>query len=387
MNQPSSSRITSPDVLRGFVIVLMVLDHIRDFFGATAFQPEDLSQTYPALFFTRWITHLCAPIFVFLAGTSAWLYGDKIKNTSVLSRFLLTRGLWFVALEFLVVNTSLMFDWPWHKGFVFVQVLWAIGVSMIVLAALVRLPLRWILGIGAILIVGHNLLDSIRPEYWGGLGWLWKVLHVGGSYIPFTGSFGLVVAYPLIPWIGVMALGYAFGPVMRWAPAERQAFLLRWGFGVLAFFVALRATNWYGDLQDWSPQDRGGVYSVLSFLNATKYPPSLLYLCMTLGLGALLLWLFERWKGPVTSFLQVFGQVPFFFYIIHFSLVHLLSKLYYGWEYDFFFSSLDSWPKDYVHNLGLVYAVWAVFIGSMYFVCRWYGNYKFSHTHWWLKYL
>ena len=389
MQNSTTSRLSSLDVLRGFIIVLMALDHIRDFFGQAPFQPEDLSQTWPALFFTRWITHLCAPLFVFLAGVSAWLYGNKVQDVNKLSRFLLTRGFWFIILEFAVVNLSLMFAWPWDKGFVFVQVLWAIGVSMVVLSGLVYLPVRWIAGIGIVMVLGHNLLDGVPPEAWGGFGWLWKVLHVGGSWIPFneSQSFGLVVAYPMIPWIGVMALGYVFGPVMRWEAPRRQRLLAKLGIGLILFFIALRATNWYGDLRDWAPQERGIVYSLLSFLNATKYPPSLLYLCMTVGPGLLLLLLFERWKGPVTSFLRVFGQVPFFFYLIHFSMIHVLSKLYYGWDVDFFFGSQEKWPPGYTPNLGLVYTVWFLFIGAMYFVCRWYGRYKFSHDHWWLKYI
>lgn len=389
MNNSLAHRISSPDVLRGFVIVVMALDHIRDFFGPTAFRPEDLAQTSPALFFTRWITHICAPVFMFLAGTSAWLYGEKVQDKKVLSRYLLTRGLWFVVLEFLVVNLSLMLDWPWNKGFVIATVLWAIGLSMIVLAGLARLPLRWILGIGAVMIAGHNLLDGIGPEAWGSFGWLWQVLHVGGSFIPLSTNppFALISTYPLIPWIGVMAVGYAFGPVLRWETTKRQRFLAQWGIGLLLFFIALRATNWYGDLNDWAPQPRGDVYSVLSFLNVSKYPPSLLFLCVTLGIGALLLLLFERWKSPVTSFFQVFGRVPFFFFLIHFSLVHLLSRLYYGWDADFFATAPDTWPSDYVPNLGVVYTVWVLFIGAMYFVCRWYGQYKFSHNYRWLKYL
>lgn len=382
-------RISSPDVLRGFVIVVMALDHIRDYFGTTPFQPEDLTQTYPALFFTRWITHLCAPTFIFLAGTSAWLYGNKIQDTRKLSRFLFTRGLWFVLLEFLVGNTSMMFDWPWNKGFLLALVIWAIGISMIALSVLVYLPMRWIMGIGITMIVGHNLLDSISPEMLGSFGWLWKILHVGGSFIPLAanGSFGFVVAYPLIPWIGVMALGYSFGPVMRWESKRRQRFLWQVGLGLIVFFLALRATNFYGDLRDWAPQERGFTYSILSFLNVTKYPPSLLFLSITLGISALLLLLFERWKGVIPSFFENFGRVPFFFYLVHFPFVHLLSKMYFGWNTDFLFGSKDTIPPDYVPNLGLVYAVWVFVIAVMYFLCKWYGRYKFSHTQWWLKYL
>ncbi|MCB0530530.1 MAG: hypothetical protein KDC65_18765, partial [Saprospiraceae bacterium] len=178
----------------------------------------------------------------------------------------------------------------------------------------VRLPLAWSAGIGIALIAGHNLLDGVTPESWGSLGWLWKFLHIGFAWVPFNEqqSFGFLVVYPLIPWVGVMAAGYATGPVMRWEAARRQTWLLRAGLALILLFIALRASNWYGDPVDWAPQSRGPVYSLLSFLNVAKYPPSLLFLCMTLGPGFLLLVLFERWKSPLTDFFQVYGRVPFF---------------------------------------------------------------------------
>ncbi len=280
-----------------------------------------------------------------------------------------------------------MFDWPWNKGFLLAVVIWVIGLSMILLAALVHLSMRWILGVAIVLIAGHNLLDWVKPEMWGSLAWLWKVLHMGGSFILLSAQppFGLVIAYPLIPWIGVMALGYAFGPVMRWEADRRHRFLLQTGLGTIVFFIVLRATNLYGDLTDWAPQERGFIYSVLSFINTAKYPPSLLYLCMTLGPASLFLLLFERWKGAIPSFFQVFGQVPFFFYLIHFSFAHVLSRFYYGWDSDMIFNFKA--VSGYVYDLKIVYLAWALVIGAMYFVCRWYGKYKFSHNYWWLKYL
>ena len=242
-------------------------------------------------------------------------------------------------------------------------------------------------------MLGHNLLDGISPEVWGSFGWLWKILHVGGSFILLHENppFGFVVAYPLIPWIGVMALGYVFGPVMRWEATRRQRLLWQLGVGLIVFFIVLRTGNWYGDLSPWASQERGTVYSLLSFLNATKYPPSLLYLCMTLGPGFLLLLLFERTKGPIQAFFQVFGQVPFFFYLTHFVLVHGLSRLYFyvvhGWQVDFFSIPPDKWPAGYSSNLVVVYLAWALFVAAMYFPCKWYGKYKFSHDYWWLKYI
>lgn len=392
-NVNTSNRVSSLDVLRGLVIVIMALDHVRDFFAATPFAPEDVSQTTPAWFFTRWVTHFCAPVFVFLAGAGAYLYGLKAGSARALSRFLLVRGLWLVFLEFTVINLSWMFEWPWNEGFMFGQVIWVIGVSMIVLAGLSRLPLPWVVGFGLVLIAGHNLLDGIRPEMLGSLGWLWTFLHIGFGWIPFNAeqSFGFLVVYPLIPWVGVMALGYAFGPVMRWAPERRQKWLWRAGLGIILLFVALRTTNWYGDAQHWAPQEKGVVYSLLSFLNTSKYPPSLLYLCMTLGPGMLLLLWFERWRGAVPAFLQVFGRVPFFFYFLHFSIINAASRAYFylakGWHVDFFSNPPAKWPEGYEPSLGLAYVAWALLIAGMYFLCRWYGKYKFSHDYWWLKYL
>lgn len=387
MSNTGTYRLSALDVLRGFIIVLMALDHVRDFFGPTSFRPEDLSQTNPTLFLTRWFTHFCAPVFMFLAGTSAWLYGDKVKDKRSLSRFLLTRGIWLIVLDLVVINLSMMFDWPWNKGFLLAIVLWAIGLSMIVLAALVHLSMRWILGIAILLIAGHNLLDGVQPEMLGSWGWLWKVLHIGGSFILLSAQppFGLVIAYPLIPWVGVMALGYAFGPVMRWEARRRQRLLLQVGIGTIVFFVALRATNWYGDPSDWAQQERGGIYSLFSFINTSKYPPSLLYLCMTLGPAALLLLLFERWKGIIPSFFQTFGQVPLFFFLVHFPLAHILSRSYYGWNSDMLFNVQA--VTGYSYDLKTVYIAWILVIVLMYFLCRWYGRYKFSHTQWWLKYI
>jgi len=390
MSTLPASRLGSLDVLRGLVIVLMALDHIRDFFGAAPFAPEDMAQTTAPWFFTRWVTHFCAPVFVFLAGTAAYLYGRK-AGLPALRRFLWTRGLWLLAVEFLVINLSWMFDWWWNEGFMFGQVIWVISMSMFLLSAMLSVPLRWIAAFGLVLVLGHNLLDGVRPESLGSFAGLWNVLHIGWGWVPFSQSFGFLVVYPLIPWVGVMMLGYAFGTVMLWEPARRQRWLLRAGLVTVLFFIALRATNWYGDGAHWAPQERGAVYSLLSFLNTSKYPPSLLFLCMTIGPGLLLLALFERLQNPATRFLEVFGRVPFFFYIIHFSLIHTASRLYFwvtkGWWIDFFSTRPEQWPTGYAPSLGLVYLVWALFIPTMYLLCRWYGRYKFSHTHWWLKYI
>lgn len=381
-------RIWSLDILRGLVIVLMALDHVRDMWSITPFIPEDLSQSNTAWFFTRWITHFCAPVFVFLAGTAAFLYGQKVDDRGQLSKFLLTRGLWLIVVELLVVNMSWTFQWPWVAGYVFVQVLWVIGWSMIVLAGLIWLPWRAILAFGLVLIAGHNLLDGLTPESFGPLAGLWQFLHVSFSFVP---SVSVFVVYPLIPWIGVMAVGYVFGRVMLLSPEERRRWLLWLGLGGTALFLLLRLLNVYGDPAPWVVQEKGAWYTFLSVLNTTKYPPSLLFLLMTLGPAFLLMIPLENARGPLARFFRVFGRVPFFFYIFHFSFLTLTALLWhlvrYGEPVIFFNLQTEQWPADYVPNLGLTYLVWVLTIVVFYFLCRWYGRFKFSKKWWWLKYL
>ena len=372
----------------------MALDHVRDFWGMTAFQPEDMSQTTPALFFTRWITHFCAPVFVFLAGTSAFLYGRKVSRAR-LSKFLWVRGVWLIFIEIVVINTSWTFSLHPTVGFVFVQVIWAIGWSMIVLAGLVRMKKGMILIFGLVVVGGHNLLDSIQPEYWGQWAWLWKVLHVGFSWVPFNAenSFGLLVAYPLIPWIGVMALGYVFGNVLLLDRQDRTKALAWIGFSLVTLFLVLRTSNFYGDSSLWQVQERGPLYTFLSFFNTTKYPPSLQFLTMTLGPAILSLIVLDNWSGRAAGFFRVFGRVPFFFYVVHFPLLNATSQLYHYFRYgeflNFFLTRPNNWPEGYEYNLWLVYAVWILLVIGLYFLCSWYNQYKTSHgrVYWWLKYI
>lgn len=391
----NNQRIWSVDILRGFVIALMAIDHIRDFWAITPFQPEDVAQTTAGWFFTRWITHFCAPVFVFLAGTSAFLLGNKLKDKARLSQFLLSRGLWLIFIELIIINMSWTFTWPITMGFAFIQVIWVIAISMMALAGLIWISDKWIMVFGLIIVIGHNLLDGITAESWGTLSWLWKILHVGWSFIPISNepNFGILVAYPIIPWIGVMALGYIFGNVMLWEKNKRQSFIFKAGIGITLFFIVLRFTNWYGDLGTWSVQDRGILYTFLDLLNTAKYPPSLLFLCMTLGPGLLLLIPFENWKGKGMEIMKVFGKVPFFFYVIHFSVINLTSQLYTYFKFGSFINLFTTTmtqqplPESYVPHLWLVYVVWVVLMVFLYFLCKWYGNYKSTHSYWWLKYV
>jgi uncharacterized membrane protein len=372
-----AERIASVDLLRGLIMVIMALDHVRDYFTNVRFAPEDLTQTTPQLFLTRWITHFCAPTFVFLAGTGAFLSLGRGRDVRSLSRFLWTRGLWLVVLEFTFVRAAWVFSFSPAGGY-WVQVIWVLGVSMIVLAGLVHLPLPWIAGFGIALIAGHNLLDTISIPPTSPEGWLWSFAHVQSPLIKDGQPF-FFVAYPLIPWIGVMAAGYAFGALLKLPEAARHRALLRLGGGMTLAFLAIRGINGYGDLVPWAAQS-SPVMTVLSFLNTTKYPPSLDYLLMTLGPAIMCLVLFERWTGPVARFFSVFGRVPLFYYLAHITLAHLLAGLV-ALATGFGTSLLSSNPfftptERWGYGLGVVYLAWIVVVLLLYPLCRWYADLK-----------
>jgi uncharacterized membrane protein len=379
--QTTDARISAIDRLRGLVIVLMVLDHTRDFFTHTRFSPTDLSHTYTALFFTRWITHYCAPTFVFLAGLSAGLLGQRLAPAA-LTRFLLTRGLWLIALEFTVVNFAWTFNFTYPMGLI-MQVIWAIGASLCALAGLARLP-RWaIIAVGVALVAGHNTLDSIAPERFGSWATLWKVLHVQGP-----APFGLVV-YPLLPWIGVIALGYACAPLYGQDASVRRRQLLAMGAAACCAFVAVRGLNHYGDPQPWAAQ-RTGWFSVLSFLNVSKYPPSLDYVLMTLGPALLgLAWL-ERAQGRLFDALCLVGRVPLFAYVVHLMLVHALAgltALALGLGSGVLRNMFMFFPEHWGFGLPGVYFAWLIVLCLLYPACRWFARVKATRRRWWLAYL
>ena len=378
-------RLDSIDLLRGLVLMVMALDHTRDFFGASAMNPRDVAE--PALFITRWITHFCAPIFVMLAGISAWLYGARGRTTGELSRFLLSRGLWLVAIEFTVVRLGWMF--AFSLDYFIMQVIFAIGASMIVLAALVHLP-RWAIAtIGIGMIAGHNLLDGIRAEDFGALGWIWNVLHVPALLSAGEGVRVFAV-YPLIPWVGVMAAGYALGPLFKAERTARVQWLVLLGFIVTGGFALLRATNLYGDPQPWIAHE-SALATVLSFINTEKYPPSLLYLMMTLGPGLLLLAAFETARGRIADTVITFGRVPFAYYIAHIYLIHALAIGYVwsiGGDASWLFGEFPPVkPAGYGLGLAGVYAVWLVVLVALYPLCRWFAALKQRRKDWWLSYL
>lgn len=380
------ARLDSIDLMRGIVIVLMALDHVRDFFHARAWtiDPVNADQTDPALFLTRFVTHFCAPTFVFLAGTSAFLQRER-KDAPALSGFLLTRGLWLILLEITVLNFA--WNMPFGPYALGLQVIWAIGVSMIVLAGLVRLPVPAVLAIGVLIVAGHNLLDPVVPAEFGALAPLWLAAHEGG---PLFGGVVFFV-YPLLPWIGIMALGYGLGGVFRMAPERRARVLIGLGLAMLTAFAVLRGFNLFGDPRPWSERPEL-LRSTFDLFNVQKYPPSLAYVLVTLGPVFVLLPFLERAKGAVADFFLAFGRVPLFAYVMHVFLAHGLAiALAYAigrqpWGITTGFvnpSVLEGWG----YSLPVVYAVWALVILMLWPLCRWFAEIKRTRRDWWLSYL
>jgi len=369
-------------------MIVMALDHTRDYFSSARFDPLDLTRTTPALYFTRWITHFCAPVFFFLAGTGAYLARSRGRSTGELARFLWTRGLWLVIVEATIVSFGWSFDPGLHT--ITLQVIWAIGWSMAALALLVRLPAAAVGTIGIVMIAGHNLLDSIRPDRFGAEAWIWNVLHVSSwSPIASPGGHAFVLVYPLVPWVGVMAAGYAFGTVYTWDTARRRRFILRSGLGLTALFVALRWTNLYGDPNRWSVQ-KNAIFTVMSFLNCEKYPPSLLYLLMTLGPAIALLAFLERPPGAAASRVAVYGRVPFFYYVLHIPLIHAMMIAVFLVMYGpviFRYGPANPPPENSGLPLWGVYLAWAIVVAILYRPCRWYADLKARRHDPWLSYL
>jgi len=390
----AGKRIKSIDLLRGVIMIIMLLDHVRIYFHRDAFlySPTDLTQTTAPLFFTRWITHYCAPVFVFLAGLSAYLYGAG-KNRRALSVFLLTRGIWLVLAECLIVSL----EWSFNPSYPFfnLQVIWAIGISMIVLSALVHLH-RWVLVLtGIVLVAGHNMLDNIHVTGNGAGSFVWALLHDPGEFT--FGRLAVFVHYPVIAWIGIMTLGYCAGSLYsRNANAgKRRGLLLLSGFAAITLFILLRLNNGYGDAIHWE-QQKSTLFDLLSFLNVTKYPPSLLYTLMTVGPALVFLAIAENPLPAWAEKIIVLGKTPMFYYLLHIFLVHLLAVLAavitgYHWTDMILTSRVNRAPelKGYGFSLPMVYLVWITATVILYPCCRWFNRYKTAHsaTQWWLKYL
>jgi uncharacterized membrane protein len=393
---PAAGRVASLDIVRGAVMVLMAIDHVRVYAGVPAGGPT------AALFFTRWVTHFCAPAFVFLAGTSAYLYGRRHAG---LSGFLLTRGLWLVLLELTVIRVAWTFNVDFAH-YLLAGVIWVIGWSMVLLAGLVRLPVNVVGAIGLAIVAGHNLMDpyfwplaeSLDARPWSGL---WKILYVSFFAGPvMLGGSGppLMVLYSLVPWVGVMAAGYAFGAIVASGETRRTRLCLAIGLSATAVFVVLRGLNLYGDPNPWaaSPGDDGpAMPALLAFLNTTKYPASLSFLLMTLGPTIALLPLLDRARGALARWLTDFGRVPFFFYVLHIPLIHVLaivvSLVRTGSVSPWLFANhpmgAPPAPEGYMWSLALLYLVWAIAVVLLYLPCRWFAGVKSRRSEWWLGYL
>jgi uncharacterized membrane protein len=381
------TRLASIDALRGIVMILMALDHVRDFFGVPGVSPTNLAQTTVPLFLTRWITHICAPTFFLLTGTGAFLSRSR-KSIPELSRFLVSRGVWLIALELTVIRcVGYQFNVDYHVTML--VILWALGWAMIVLAALVWLPTAAIVVFGVVMVAGHNLFDGVRSS-----NPLWIVLHAPGPIVNRPG-FIVFVAYALIPWIGVTAMGYALGQIYRWSAERRRAFLLRCGLGLTTAFVALRAINIYGDPAPWSSRASTAL-TVVSFLNATKYPPSLVFLLMALGPALLILRALDdgvpQWLRPAV----IFGRVPLFYFVLHLPLIHLLAVIACYAQHravHWMFESPDlgrypfTPPPGWGFPLPTIYLLWLIVVSALYPVCRWFASVKQRRTDAWLGYL
>ena len=388
------NRITSIDFLRGAIMIIMALDHVRDYLLRDSFyyDPLDLEKTSGVLFFTRWITHFCAPIFMLLAGTSAFLISQK-KSKKDTSLFLLKRGLWLIFLEMIIVN----FGWNFNVTFpmFFFITIWALGISMIVLAGLIHLPKQIILVFCIVLVAGHNVFDNFHIAGNGLPAFGWSLLHEQRPF--FWHNEVLLVGYPLIPWIGVMPLGYLMG---QWYAAgydadKRRRNLLVTGFSAVVIFIVLRYTNLYGDPVKWTVQ-KTPFYTFLSFIKANKYPPSLLYILMTLGPACLFLAFTEKMNGAVVKIVSVYGRVPMFYYLVHIYIIHLIalvaSALTPGQHWNIWVLQQPIWftesLRGYGFSLPVAYIVWATVVIALYPFCKKYDQYKQSHKEkWWLSYL
>jgi uncharacterized membrane protein len=385
----------SIDCLRGLVMILMALDHTRAFLSAARFAPLDLVNTTPALFLTRWVTHFCAPVFFLLAGLGAALSLARGRTVPEISRFFLTRGLWLVLLELTVVSVGWYFTFqvvPWTAG-----VIWALGWSMVLMAALVWLPLPAIAIVGLALIGLHNATDAVPPDAFGALDWLWRILHVPdfiATPIDPHAQTLVRIDYPIVPWVGVMAVGYSMSSILRQPSARRRRALVILGVVTMAAFLALRFGNGYGDPQPWSTQG-SRTYTVLAFLRVRKYPPSLDFLLMTLGPALVALACLERARGRLATAVVTFGRVPLFFYVVHIYVAHALAvatAYAQGGTATFLLSNggvtpTTTYPDWYGLSLAGVYALWLVTMASLYPLCRAFAAVKARRHDWWLSYL
>ncbi len=383
-------RIDSIDVLRGIIMVIMALDHVRDFFHISAMtsNPTDPATNTVWLFFTRWITHFCAPIFVLLAGASVFLAGRKMSQKE-LSLYLVKRGFWLVVLELILFNLIFSFDPFYH--FIVIQVIWVIGISMLIMALCVYLPVYAILAIGILMVAGHNLLDVWNAPPASPVSFWWGIFHQQ-NFTEYQPGYVFGVLYPLLPWPGIMMIGYAMGSLFtsHYDPIKRRKILMRSGMVAILVFFLLRGINVYGDLFPWQTQ-KNTTATMLSFLNLTKYPPSFLFCCMTIGPALVLLAWLEKIKSVITDLMVIFGRVPMFYYILHFFIIHLLTVIAFfisGFTIDQANTGMIYFrPLNFGYPLWAVYLIWIALVAALYYPCKKYSVFKASHTYWWLSYL
>jgi uncharacterized membrane protein len=382
-------------MLRGLVIVIMAIDHTRDFFStAMSIDPMGDPNVSLPLALTRWITHFCAPVFVFLAGTSAGLMAAR-KTPADLFRFLLTRGLWLIFVEIFIISTATTYspggiEQLGGKTLAFMQVIWVIGASMVLLSLLQFLGRKVCLALGVLIVLGHNALDGHWPVSQGIVDTappLWAALHVSMSKV--AGPFHFLFLYPLLPWLGVMLLGFGASALFEREAGARNRALLLWGLGITAAFIVLRFIDGYGEANHWETHERG-VATLIDFLNTTKYPPSLQFLAMTLGPAAIFCSFADRMRGFFKDMFVMFGRVPFAFYVAHFYLLHAFSLLLgamQGIPVRELLTFPPFYPKGYGVSLPVVYAVWALVVALLYPFCHWVASVKTRSRAWWLSYV
>jgi uncharacterized membrane protein len=389
-------RLSSIDALRGLVMILMALDHVRDFFhiGAMSFNPADLTRTTPILFLTRWVTHFCMPSFMFTAGLGAFFLVQR-RTRKQLSTFLLTRGVWFIFLELAVMQFSYKFSFS-SQYMIYLLVLWIFGFCFIVLAPLIYLPPRWLAALSVIVIVLHNCLDNIDSASFGRAAFLWQLIHEPGRFSLFGRNF--LLSYPLIPWIAVIAIGFCCGQIFLMEAFARRKILIRTGLALTVAFTVIRVINHYGDPAPWEHQ-KTAVFTLLSFINCTKYPASLDFLLMTLGPSILFLGLIDRRVFKTDNPLIVFGRVPMFYFVLHFYLIHILVVIaayvrYGSATSHFIFNPVpsmggpaDLFPPHFGYGLCAVYGFWIATVVILYPICRWFARIKATRHDWWLSYL
>lgn len=385
-------RIYSIDLLRGLVMIIMALDHTRDFFHFDSFlhDPLDVNTTTIYLYFTRWITHFCAPTFIFLSGTSIFLQGLR-KNKNDLSLFLFKRGLWLIFIELFIIGFAWTFDFTFH---VFImQVIWAIGISMLLMGLIIQVPYKMIFTLGLLIVFAHNILDYVESTH---SGFFWDLVRNGNFAFHSIGSHRFIIIYPILPWLGLMMLGYCFGKMYEpsFNPLKRKKILMLTGAGLILFFVVLRYLNNYGNPFHWSSQ-KYFISTFLSFMNVHKYPPSLLFMCATIAPALLFLSFFENTNNKLTKAIMIYGRVPFFYYVLHFYFIHILSMILFisrGHAITEATQGIFGIPFRFLiagegYKLRIVYLIWISIVISLYPLCKWFNELKQRKNYWWLSYL